>query len=229
MNDDYRMFDEVSDDGDPVEPDTALITAYLAHELPPMQEVAVQRRIANDPSFARLFESISEAWASPISMPSFGVSVADASPIIPPTREELDRGWQRFVDSSPASLPIAVSASKGFLTTEVTEVTEITEACLRSGDRRAEEPDLCDLCGSNVLTLSRPDTGAPSFPASSVSSVARSPMVASLFLCDLCGSNVLTSSWPDAGVPWAVSARPAHPRHEPEATLGSATRAERSD
>jgi hypothetical protein len=88
MTDDFTLFQDQAD-GDPVDPDIALITAYLARELSIVQIAAVEDRLANDTAFREKTLPILEAWALPAAMS------APVSPAL--TREEVAAGWQRYV------------------------------------------------------------------------------------------------------------------------------------
>jgi hypothetical protein len=88
MTDDFSLFQDQAD-GDPVDPDIALITAYLARELSIVQIAAVEDRLANDTAFREKTLPILEAWALPAALPAL------VTPAL--TREEVEAGWQRYV------------------------------------------------------------------------------------------------------------------------------------
>ena len=94
MTDDFQLFQD-QDDGDPVDTDVALITAYLARELSLVQVVAVEERLAGDRAFREKVTPIIEAWATPTLL---GAAVGrDAAEGRALTREEIEAGWQRYV------------------------------------------------------------------------------------------------------------------------------------
>jgi hypothetical protein len=94
MTDDFQLFQD-QDDGDPVDADVALITAYLARELSLVQVVAVEERLAGDRAFREKVAPIIEAWATPTLL---GAAVGrDAAEGRALTREEIESGWQRYV------------------------------------------------------------------------------------------------------------------------------------
>jgi hypothetical protein len=89
-DDDFQLFQDQSGD-DPVDADIALITAYLARELSPVQVVAVEERLATDAAFRRKVSPILGAWVLPARL--------DAVPAgqWPLSRDEVDAGWTRYV------------------------------------------------------------------------------------------------------------------------------------
>jgi hypothetical protein len=94
MTDDFQLFQD-QDDGDPVDADVALITAYLARELSLVQVVAVEERLASDRAFREKVAPIIDAWATPTLL---GAAVGrDAAEGRALTREEIESGWQRYV------------------------------------------------------------------------------------------------------------------------------------
>ena len=90
MNDDFELFQDQAGD-DPVDADVALITAYLARELSPVQIVAVEDRLASDAAFREKVKPILEAWVMP--GPLMAVHAGQG----PLSREEVDAGWNRYV------------------------------------------------------------------------------------------------------------------------------------
>ena len=88
MTDDFSLFQDQAG-GDPVDPDIALITAYLARELSIVQIAAVEERLANDTAFREKTLPILEAWALPAALPALVTSAL--------SREEVEAGWQRYV------------------------------------------------------------------------------------------------------------------------------------
>src|SRR5690349_21590021 len=89
MTDDFQLFDQSSDD--PVDADIALITAYLARELSPVQIVAVEERLASDAAFRKKVGPILDAWVLP---PALGAVHAGQGPL---SRDEVETGWARYV------------------------------------------------------------------------------------------------------------------------------------
>jgi hypothetical protein len=89
MTDDFQLFDQSSDD--PVDPDIALITAYLARELSPVQIVAVEDRLASDAAFLKKVGPILDAWVLP---PALSAVHAGQRPL---SRDEVEAGWARYV------------------------------------------------------------------------------------------------------------------------------------
>ena len=89
MTDDFQLFDQSSDD--PVDADIALITAYLARELSPVQIVAVEERLASDAAFRTKVGPILDAWVLP---PALSAVHAGQRPL---SREEVEAGWARYV------------------------------------------------------------------------------------------------------------------------------------
>lgn len=91
MTDDFQLFPDPA--GDPVDADIALITAYLARELSPVQIVAVEDRLAKDPEFQANVRQVIAAWTLParIGAPVF----AGAEPL---SKAEVEAGWRRYVD-----------------------------------------------------------------------------------------------------------------------------------
>lgn len=90
MTDDFELFQDQSGD-DPVDADIALITAYLARELSPVQIVAVEDRLASDKAFRDKVNPILEAWVLP--SPLMAVHAGQG----PLSRDEVEAGWNRYV------------------------------------------------------------------------------------------------------------------------------------
>ena len=90
MTDDFELFQDQSGD-DPVDADIALITAYLARELSPVQIVAVEDRLASDKAFREKVNPILEAWVLP--SPLMAVHAGQG----PLSRDEVEAGWNRYV------------------------------------------------------------------------------------------------------------------------------------
>jgi hypothetical protein len=89
MTDDFHLFDQSGDD--PVDADVALITAYLARELSPVQIVAVEERLASDAAFLKKVGPIVDAWVLP---PALSAGHAGQRPL---SRDEVEAGWARYV------------------------------------------------------------------------------------------------------------------------------------
>ncbi|HET9423881.1 MAG TPA: hypothetical protein VFO55_00810 [Gemmatimonadaceae bacterium] len=97
MTDDFRLFDDPDDGGRAIDPDIALISAYLARELSPMQVLAVEDRLANDAEFRAAMQPVIDAWAAPVA--SLTGSAPRAAPL---TAREKSESWRRFQHSHPA-------------------------------------------------------------------------------------------------------------------------------
>jgi hypothetical protein len=89
MNDDFELFDQSSDD--PVDADIALITAYLARELSPVQIVAVEDRLVSDAAFRKKVSPILDAWVMPTALSAVHAGQG------PLSRDEVEAGWARYV------------------------------------------------------------------------------------------------------------------------------------
>lgn len=92
MTDDFQLFANPDDGGRAIDPDLALISAYLARELSPMQVLAVEERLATDAAFRAAMQPLIDAWAAPVAAFSGGAATRVAALS---TREKTD-GWQRF-------------------------------------------------------------------------------------------------------------------------------------
>jgi hypothetical protein len=96
MIDDFRLFANGADDGGaPIDPEIALLTAYLAGELSAVQVTAVERRLASDAGFRATAGPLMRAWSAPVAIDDGGGESA-GDDVTLATREELDRGWHRF-------------------------------------------------------------------------------------------------------------------------------------
>ncbi len=95
MTDDYTLFPDAAVGEPPLDPDVALISAYLAHELSRVQIAAVELRLATDPEFKAAVAPIMDAWNAPIG----DALIGDSSPVTPlfASRAELDARWQSHV------------------------------------------------------------------------------------------------------------------------------------
>jgi hypothetical protein len=89
MTDDFQLFDQSSDD--PVDADIALISAYLARELSPVQIVAVEDRLASDIAFRKKVAPILDAWVMPTALSAVHAGQG------PLSRDEVEAGWTRYV------------------------------------------------------------------------------------------------------------------------------------
>ena len=89
MTDDFQLFPDQA--GDDIDADIALISAYLARELSPVQIVAVEDRLAKDAAFRDKVNPILEAWVIP--SPLSAVRAGQG----PLSRDEVEAGWQRYV------------------------------------------------------------------------------------------------------------------------------------
>jgi hypothetical protein len=90
MTDDFQLFQDTGG-ADGMDADIALITAYLARELSPVQIVAVEDRLANDSAFRAKVNPILEAWVLPT--PLVAVHAGQG----PLSRDEVEAGWKRYV------------------------------------------------------------------------------------------------------------------------------------
>ncbi len=100
MTDDFHLFGDPDDGERPIDPDLALISAYLARELSPMQVLALEERLATDAEFRAAMQPLLDAWAAPVPSLTGGVSLREA----PLSELEREGSWQRFRrEASPAS------------------------------------------------------------------------------------------------------------------------------
>jgi anti-sigma-K factor RskA len=102
MKNDFVLFEDADGGGpDPsLDPDVALIAAYLAGELTVVQMAAIEERLSTDQAFRDKTQPILDAWLLPM---SFAQSDAPATPSDAAlTREEVDAGWQRALTRPPA-------------------------------------------------------------------------------------------------------------------------------
>lgn len=70
MTDDFQLFPSAGAGDAVVDPDVALIMAYLARELTPVQNAAVEERLASDAAFCENVWPVMEAWFLPRSFGS---------------------------------------------------------------------------------------------------------------------------------------------------------------
>ena len=90
MTDDFQLFQD-SGGADAIDADIALITAYLARELSPVQIVAVEDRLASDQAFRDKVNPILEAWVLPTALSAVHAGQG------PLSRDEVNAGWNRYV------------------------------------------------------------------------------------------------------------------------------------
>jgi hypothetical protein len=90
MTDDFQLFQD-SGGADAIDADIALITAYLARELSPVQIVAVEDRLTNDPAFRKKVNPILQAWVLPTALAAVHAGQG------PLSRDEVETGWTRYV------------------------------------------------------------------------------------------------------------------------------------
>jgi hypothetical protein len=99
MTDDFRLFTDEAD----IDPDVAVISAYLAGELTLVQVTAVEERLVNDSAFRGKVQPVIDAWVQP-------VSFAPGLTRLPParatndllSRAEVDAGWDRYMRTREA-------------------------------------------------------------------------------------------------------------------------------
>jgi hypothetical protein len=92
MTDDFQLFARPDDGEGPVDEDLAIITAYLARELSPMQVLAVEERLITDADFRAAVQPLIDAWSAPV--PSLAAAAGARAPLLS-DREKSD-AWQRF-------------------------------------------------------------------------------------------------------------------------------------
>ena len=100
MTDDFHLFGDPDDGDRPIDPDLALMSAYIARELSPMQVLALEERLTTDASFRAAMQPLLDAWAAPVPSLDGGRSLRD------PTLSEVEREatWRRFQrETSPVS------------------------------------------------------------------------------------------------------------------------------
>jgi hypothetical protein len=94
MTNDFHLFPDDPAADSAIDADTALVTAYLARELSPVQIIAVEDRLATDAQFRAHAEPIIAAWIEPV----FGSGLTgEAIPVDVRTRARMQAGWQRYV------------------------------------------------------------------------------------------------------------------------------------
>jgi hypothetical protein len=92
MTDDFHLFGDPSDGNDPIDPDVALVTAYLARELSPMQVLALEERLATDTTFRAEMQPLIDAWSAPV--PSLEAGRARRAASL--SSIERAESWRRF-------------------------------------------------------------------------------------------------------------------------------------
>ncbi len=112
MTDDYQLFAEPTDGGEPVDPDVALISAYLSRELSVVQVAAVEARLVTDVPFRGKVQPILDAWAMLGKRSRIGTS----GPLLTPA--SLESGWMRHLEAERARerLPAVPSDAVASLT-----------------------------------------------------------------------------------------------------------------
>src|SRR4051812_15676618 len=99
MKDDFELFPD-SVGGDAIDPDLALITAYLAGELTLVQIAAVEERLAADTQFRTKVQPVIDAWALPVSYAPGATRlplITDSARTI--SSDEVEQGWKRYRQS----------------------------------------------------------------------------------------------------------------------------------
>ena len=107
MTDDFHLFGDPHDGNGSVDPDIALVTAYLARELSPIQVLAFEERLATDAEFRSEMQPLIDAWAAPVPSLEHGLAQRSA----PLTSLERAESWRRFQSeqlsvASPAPIPL---------------------------------------------------------------------------------------------------------------------------
>jgi anti-sigma-K factor RskA len=121
MTDDFRLFAD-NDDGDhPIDADIALITAYLARELSPMQVLAVEERLVSDPEFREAMQPLIDAWAAPVS--SLSGAARQAAPL---SAREKTESWRRFEQAEPANQSVTVNTNRKVSMKRVAAIVGLT-------------------------------------------------------------------------------------------------------
>ena len=102
MTDDFHLFGDPSEGNEPIDPDIALVTAYLARELSPLQVLALEERLAADPEFRAEMQPLIDAWAAPVpSLEGGHVGRIAALSVL-----ERAESWRRFQSET---IPVALS------------------------------------------------------------------------------------------------------------------------
>lgn len=98
MTDDFHLFGDPDDGDRPIDPDLALVSAYLARELSPMQVLALEERLATDAQFRTRVQPLLDAWAAPVPALAGGAARLEF------TLSDLEReaSWRRFVREGPS-------------------------------------------------------------------------------------------------------------------------------
>src|SRR3712207_4351549 len=97
MTDDFHLFCDPGDGDRPIDPDLALVSAYLARELSPMQVLALEERLATDAAFRASVQPLLDAWAAPVASLEGGAArrawaLSDV---------EREAGWRRLRREMP--------------------------------------------------------------------------------------------------------------------------------
>src|SRR5688500_14183266 len=98
MTDDFHLFGDPGDGDRPIDPDLALVSAYLARELSPMQVLALEERLATDAAFRAAVQPLLDAWAAPVASLAGGASRTSTAL----SEQEREAGWRRFVAAEAA-------------------------------------------------------------------------------------------------------------------------------
>ena len=101
MTDDFHLFGDPSDGHDAIDPDIALVTAYLARELSPMQVLALEERLATDAEFRAEMQPLIDAWAAPVPALAHGLARTES----PLSALERAESWRRFQSEGMPAAP----------------------------------------------------------------------------------------------------------------------------
>jgi hypothetical protein len=102
MTDDFQLFGDPDDGEGPIDPDVALVCAYLARELSPMQVLVLEERLATDAEFRAAMQPLIDAWAAPVASleGGRGRTTTELSAV------EKAKSWQRFQQEQPTAVSI---------------------------------------------------------------------------------------------------------------------------
>ena len=104
MTDDFHLFGDPDDGDRRIDPDIALVSAYLARELSPMQVLALEERLVTDRAFRAAMQPLLDAWATPLPSLEAG-EVGEAHTL---SDLERERSWRRYVAESQPARPLTV-------------------------------------------------------------------------------------------------------------------------
>jgi hypothetical protein len=97
MTDDFHLFADPDDGEGPIDPDLALVSAYLARELSPMQVLALEERLATDSALRERVQPLIDAWSAPVASLEGGLARR-----VPPLSDmEKAESWRRFQLEEP--------------------------------------------------------------------------------------------------------------------------------